>query len=60
MTSRRRLALALSWRSLVLPAGSLIGQQLELSGDQRKFICAHDIDVLAANPMPRPRPTRLR
>ena len=58
MTSRRRLAL--SWRALVLPVGSLIGQRLEPSGDQREFIPAHDIDVLAANPMPRPRPTQLR
>ena len=60
MTSRRRLSLALSWRALMLPAGSLIGQRREPSGDQRKFIPAHDIDVLAANPMPRPRPTQLR
>ncbi|MHB8911703.1 MAG: MMPL family transporter, partial [Lysobacter sp.] len=40
MTSSRRLVLALSWLALVLLAGCLIGQRLELSGDLRKFMPA--------------------
>jgi len=38
LTARLRLALALLWLSLLGVAGWAIGQQLELSGDLRKFM----------------------
>ena len=40
MTSRTRLALALSWLALLLIAGWVVGQHLKLSGDLRKFMPA--------------------
>ena len=40
MTSRTRLALALSWLALLLVAGWVVGQHLKLSGDLRKFMPA--------------------
>lgn len=40
LTARLRLALALLWLSLLGAAGWAIGQQLELSGDLRKFMPA--------------------
>ncbi len=50
MTSRRRLALALAWLALLLLAGGLIGQRLELSGDLRKFMPAQDANTHTAEP----------
>ena len=38
LTSRHRLALALSWLALLLVAGWFVGQHLQLSGDLRKFM----------------------
>src|SRR3970040_2547751 len=38
MTARRRLVLALAWLALLLLAGWLVGQRLDLSGDLRKFM----------------------
>jgi predicted exporter len=38
VTSRQRLALALLWLALLLGAGWLVGQHLQLSGDLRKFM----------------------
>ncbi len=38
LTSRQRLALALLWLALLLGAGWLVGQHLQLSGDLRKFM----------------------
>src|SRR6478672_952792 len=40
MTSRTRLALALSWLALLLIVGWLVGQHLKVSGDLRKFMPA--------------------
>jgi predicted exporter len=40
LTSGQRLALALLWLALLLGAGWLIGQHLQLSGDLRKFMPA--------------------
>ena len=40
MTSRTRLALALSWLALLLIAGWVVGQHLKVSGDLRKFMPA--------------------
>ncbi|MDB6162586.1 MAG: putative rane protein [Xanthomonadaceae bacterium] len=40
LTSRQRLALALLWLALLLVAGWLVGQHLQLSGDLRKFMPA--------------------
>jgi predicted exporter len=38
VTSRQRLGLALLWLALLLGAGWLVGQRLQLSGDLRKFM----------------------
>jgi predicted exporter len=38
--SRRRIALALLWLALLVVAGWLVGQRLQLSGDLRKFMPA--------------------
>lgn len=48
MTPRARLALALSWLALLLVAGWLVGQHLQLSGDLRKFMPARDATAQAA------------
>src|SRR4249919_1003570 len=40
MTSRTRLALALSWLAMLLIAGWVVGQHLKVSGDLRKFMPA--------------------
>jgi len=40
MTSRTRLALALSWLALLLIVGWVVGQHLKVSGDLRKFMPA--------------------
>jgi hypothetical protein len=42
LTSRHRLALALSWLALLLVAGWFVGQHLQLSGDLRKFMPPRD------------------
>jgi len=38
LTSKQRLLLALAWLAVLLVAGWLVGQQLHLSGDLRKFM----------------------
>ncbi|MFC3550687.1 hypothetical protein ACFOLC_06610 [Lysobacter cavernae] len=50
MTSRRRLALALAWLALLVLAGWAVSQRLELSGDLRKFMPAHDTSGRAEKP----------
>ena len=46
LTPGRRLSLALLWLALLLGAGWLVGQHLQLSGDLRKFMPTRDSTAL--------------
>ncbi|MFC3550686.1 hypothetical protein ACFOLC_06605 [Lysobacter cavernae] len=50
LTARMRIALALLWMLLLVLAGWAVSQRLELSGDLRKFMPAHDTSGRAEKP----------